>query len=479
MNAETQYLEILRDLVNSGVKQENRTGVDTYKIPPRMIQHDMSEGFPLLTTKRVAWKTMKVELEGFIKGITSKKWFQDRGCHIWDQWANPQKVPYSIDPKVQELMAAEDDLGKIYGYQWRNFNSTKNRIIKIKPKITEYTTNGVNEDVECGVCGVAYLGNPKRDLDQETEKLLYKGWYDMIRRCYSDCSSNFKYYGKLGVKVCDRWLCYEYYRKDVVNLNGWWDKLREPTKYSLDKDYYGSSVYAPDVCIWLSSEDNRLYNSSSLYRVYNEDGEDHFFLNKTHVANFLGFTRKNVQTYLGKDKDYNGYYIEERIYDGNLYRYQLPCDQLKDIIIKLKNNPTDRRMIVNAWNVSDLEEMALVPCHYGFQVMLRGDYLDLMWIQRSVDTMLGLPFNIASYALLLHLLAKEAGLKEGVLSGSLADLHLYENHIDQAKEQLSRTPYELPYIETENFKSIFDWEHDDTLLFDYKCHPAIKAPVAV
>lgn len=290
MNAETQYLEILRDLVNSDAKQENRTGVDTYKIPPRMIQHDMSEGFPLLTTKRVAWKTMKVELEGFIKGITSKKWYEDRSCFIWSDWCNPQKVEYGNDEETKAKMKAEDDLGFIYGYQWRNFTDPN-----------EVTGEGLSGGV----------------------------------------------------------------------------------------------------------------------------------------------------------------------------------DQLASIIYTLKNKPTDRRMICLAWNPLALDYQALPACHVLFRVGVTNGKLDLTWYQRSVDTFLGLSFNLASYALLLHLIAKETGFEEGILTGFLDDLHLYENHIDQAKEQLSREPYELPYIETENFKSIFEWEHDDTLLFDYKCHPSIKAPVAV
>jgi thymidylate synthase len=305
MNAEQQYLQILEDLINSEVKQKNRTGVDTYKVPPRMIQHDMSRGFPLLTTKKVAWKTMKVELEGFIKGITSKKWFQDRGCHIWDEWCNPQKVPYGNNEEAKAKMRAEDDLGPcIYGASWRNFHDPEAFVIKS-------------------------IGN-------------------------------------------------------TIGL-------------------FGDSI--------------------------------------KHVG-------QNI-------------------------------DQLKNIVDTLHNNPEDRRMICLAWNPLGLKHTALPSCHYSWQVLKRGDYLDLVWTQRSCDHFLGIPFNIASYGLLLHILAKEANLKEGVLSGSLADLHLYENHVEQAREQLSRKPYQLPIIKTENFESIFDWEHGDTELIDYKYHPTIKAPVAV
>jgi thymidylate synthase len=156
-------------------------------------------------------------------------------------------------------------------------------------------------------------------------------------------------------------------------------------------------------------------------------------------------------------------------------------DQLKMIIDKLKTNPNDRRMIVNAWNPVALGEMALPPCHYGFQVVVVNQKLSLLWNQRSVDTMLGLPFNIASYGLLLHLLAKESGLWEGKLIGFLGDVHIYENHIAGAKEQLTRDPhmYKLPTLQTNNFSSIFDWKYTDTEVVGYESYPTIKFDIAV
>ena len=138
-------------------------------------------------------------------------------------------------------------------------------------------------------------------------------------------------------------------------------------------------------------------------------------------------------------------------------------------------------MIVMAWNPNRLNEMALPPCHYGFQVTVTGGRLNLLWNQRSVDTMLGLPFNITSYALLLHLLAKETGLAEGKLVGFLADVHIYNNHLDGAKEQLTRDPnkYQLPQIQTKNFTSIFNWQYTDSEILNYQNYPAIKFDIAV
>lgn len=154
-------------------------------------------------------------------------------------------------------------------------------------------------------------------------------------------------------------------------------------------------------------------------------------------------------------------------------------DQLQKVIDMLKTNPDDRRMIVSAWNPLMLDQMALPPCHYLYQVTVVDGKLNLMWNQRSVDTMLGLPFNIASYAILLHLLAKETNFQEGKLVGFLGDVHLFVNHVEGAKEQLTREPKKLPTLETENFKSIFDWSAEDSKIDGYESHDRIKFEIAV
>lgn len=276
------YLGLVQKILDEGSMKFNRTGVNALTISGLEFQHEMSEGFPLLTTKKMANKTIRVELEGFIKGITDKKWFQERGCKIWDEWCNPEKVPYGKDLETRKKMLKEEDLGPIYGFQWRNF--------------------GAN---------------------------------------YSGQHSN----------------------------------------------------------------------------------------------------------YVGKG-----------------------IDQLERVVNTLETNPEDRRMIVSSWNPNDLKKMALPPCHYSWQVNVVDEKLNLIWNQRSVDTMLGLPFNIASYGVLLHLLAKESGFEEGKLIGHLGDVHIYENHLKGAEIQLKREPFNLPKIETENFSNIFDWEHNQTKFVNYKSH---------
>lgn len=285
------YLSIIKNIIEKGEVKENRTGVNTVAIAGAMFEHDMADGFPLLTTKSVPFRLVASELEFFIKGMTDKQWLIKENNHIWDEWCSSDIVPYGNDEETKEKMKQERELGPIYGWQWRNF-------------------------------GAKYI--------------------------------------------------------------------------SYDKEAEGTGI-----------------------------------------------------------------------------------DQLKKLVETLKKNPNDRRMIVSAWNPIDIHRMALPPCHYGFQVTVINGKLNLLWNQRSVDSALGLPFNIASYALLLHLLAKEAGLKEGKLIGFLGDTHIYENHIEGLKEQLKREPYSLPKIQTKDFKSIFDWKYTDTEVIDYKKHPPIKFEIAV
>lgn len=288
-----QYLDIVRKILEEGVQKDDRTGTGTRSITGVQFEHDMRDGFPLLTTKKVPFRLVASELEFFIKGITDKQWLLDRNNHIWDEWASPRKVRYGHDEETKKRMMEERDLGPVYGFQWRHFGAE----------------------------------------------------YD-----------------------------------------------------SFDTDYSGKGV-----------------------------------------------------------------------------------DQLKALVDTIKNNPTDRRMLMMAWNPTMLGDMALPPCHYGIQVTVQGGALNLIWMQRSVDVALGLPFNIASYATLLHLLALETGYEEGRLVGFLGDTHIYSNHEEGLREQLERDPdkYPLPQIRTENFTSIFDWEYLDSKIEGYESYPRIKFPIAV
>ena len=314
---EKQYLKLLKDIIDNGNEKKDRTGTGTISVFGRQIRHDMSKGFPLLTTKKMYWKGIVTELLWFLRGDTNIKYLVDNNCHIWDGDAYKKyflKTKYpggDTLPKV-ELM-----------YHDSSILSQEEFINKIK-----------------------------------TNDEFAKQW------------------GELGPIYGKQW-------------RGW-----------------GRVTF-----------------------------------NDEHRSGFSN-----------------------------------PIDQISNLIEQLKTNPDSRRLMVNAWNVGELDKMTLPPCHYGFQVYTRelsegerykifGEKgyefrmnqwsreeqydkagiptrtISLMWNQRSVDTFLGLPFNIASYGLLLEIIAKEVNMVSDELIGTLGDCHLYKNHIEQAKEQLSEIPW--------------------------------------
>ncbi|WP_159885098.1 thymidylate synthase [Paenibacillus puerhi] len=155
-------------------------------------------------------------------------------------------------------------------------------------------------------------------------------------------------------------------------------------------------------------------------------------------------------------------------------------DQISTVIEQIRRNPDSRRHLVSAWNPAEVEGMALPPCHYAFQFYVADGRLSCMFQMRSVDTFLGLPFNIASYALLTHMVAEQCDLEVGELIWTGGDVHIYSNHLEQVKLQLSREPYPLPKLTmTRKPESIFDYRFEDFVLDGYQSHPVIKAPIAV
>ena len=154
-------------------------------------------------------------------------------------------------------------------------------------------------------------------------------------------------------------------------------------------------------------------------------------------------------------------------------------DQISSVLETLKTNPDSRCMIVSAWNVGELKKMALEPCHAFFQLYVADARLSLHLYQRSADMFLGVPFNIASYSLLTHMFAQQAGLEVGEFIWTGGDCHIYSNHVEQVTEQLSRTPYEFPTLKLNKAPSMFDYTFDDVVVEGYEHHPTIKAPVAV
>jgi thymidylate synthase len=346
-----QYQQLLQDIIDYGVEKKDRTGTGTKSIFGYTIRHNMSEGFPLLTTKKMAWKTMVTELLWFLRGDTNIKYLVDNNCHIWDGDA------------YKNYCKTYPDVEKTFQYEGSN--------IEVRKMTQEEFINEIKTDDE-----------------------FAKTW------------------GELGSIYGKQWRS--------------WEK-------------------------WYIDENQR----------------------------YLTFTKK--------------------------------IDQIANLINDLKTNPDSRRLMVNAWNVGELDQMVLPPCHYGFQVYTRElsleerhdikeqygfdcrklakpsiEQLDaaniptraisLMWNQRSVDTFLGLPFNIASYGLLLMMLADEVNMVPDELIGNLGDTHIYLNHIEQAKEQIGREPMELPTVHVKD--GIFCSSVNDVILENYNSHPSIKAPLS-
>jgi thymidylate synthase len=263
---DTQYEDLLRHVLENGAPKADRTGTGTRSVFGHQMRYRLADGFPLVTTKRVHFRSVALELLWFLRGDGNARWLQERGVSIWDEWAGP-----------------DGDLGPVYGVQWRSW----------------------------------------------------------------------------------------------------------PTP----------------------------------------DGG--------HV------------------------------------------DQIAEVLRTLRTNPDSRRMVVSAWNVADLPRMALAPCHALFQFHVADGRLSCQLYQRSADLFLGVPFNIASYALLTTMVAQQVGLEPGDFVWTGGDCHIYDNHLEQVREQLSRDPYPFPRLELHKAPSLFEYELEDLQLVDYRHHPAIKAPVAV
>ena len=185
---------------------------------------------------------------------------------------------------------------------------------------------------------------------------------------------------------------------------------------------------------------------------------------------------KEFEEQILKDDDFSRLWGDLGFIYGKQWRDWNGNDQIRDLVNNLKNEPNSRRHIVSAWNVQDLIYMKLPPCHYAFQCYVADGKLSLMWQQRSADLFLGVPFNISSYGMLLLLLCKETGYKPGELIGNFGDIHLYKNHIEQAKKQINRKPYALPKLEMLNVD--LDQGEFNFVLENYNFHPAIKAPLS-
>ena len=426
-----QYLDLLNKVLTEGKRKTNRTGIDTISISGAMLEFDMSTGkFPLLTTKKMGLKTIFSELEMFIKGITSKKFLQDRNSHIWDAWCNPQKVPYSTDPEQQKLMEKEDDLGPIYGFNGNYWDAGQDNYIPVERRLITPVPEKYENVWDSAIFAATYAVRERAVAESQWFVKLYgEGIFNRLLDIYEKLL-------RTDTVLPVSWVLVSNFLKDCTKMPGWVGFLRNPDTYVLDNTYYGSNGYSVDTCVWISI-----------------DEQDHYRM------------------------------MDRGNFSNTLQRFPLPINQLQNVINTLQTDPTCRRMVVNYWNPQLMHQMALPPCHYCYEFLSDGESVDLLFNMRSVDCFLGMPFDIAHYAMLLLLICKQVHMKPGKLIGFFADTHIYVNHLDQVKEQLSRTPFESPSVEILNANdpkwTIWDWSYTDFELHDYQCHPAIKAPVAV
>ena len=418
-NIDKQYQALLQDILDNGVEKKDRTGTGTISVFGRQIRHKMSEGFPLLTTKKMPWKSIVTELLWFLQGNTNIKWLVDNGCNIWNgdaykKYSDSQpafadgfsyRIPiaHSKESFIEAIKTDDEfakkwgNLGPIYGKQWRKWNSISDD----------------DFDMRMSTYEVDQIANLIKDLKTNPDSR------------------------RLMVNGCNIW-----------NGDAYKNYLK---KYEQDKTL--GIVY---------------YTEPLSYRPYWQEE----FINKIKTDDEFAKKWGELGPIYGNQwRKWNGV-IKKSISGTKLFSTGFTqIDQIQNLINDLKTNPDSRRLMVNAWNVGELDQMVLPPCHYGFQVYTRElsmeerwkmanltpnmsefDYcnklcdennvpkraISLMWNQRSVDTFLGLPFNIASYGLLLEIIAKEVNMVPEELIGNLGDVHLYSNHVKQAIEQIGR-----------------------------------------
>jgi thymidylate synthase len=587
-NLDKQYQELLQDILNNGVEKETRNG-KTLSVFGRQIRHKMSEGFPLITTKKMYWNGIITELLYFLRGETSIEYLIDNGCNIWNgDLSKHHNVNVNDYKELTKLDLNLYEGGAIYPHQWRNFgsnnynrkritepfktsfltetpnlNSTDNNVGKMYDtldygsyivldsfkqgernetyyKIQFNTTNtiknirkdklgtNVSDPYKPSKNGIACMGDYKKYSHLNIDKLK-NVWNGMISRCYNSSNDNYPYYGGKGVYVENRWLCFEYFLSDVSKIKNWDIKLNNWDEYNLDKDVYGDGfIYSLETCCWLSKSDNTKKSKEKYRYVITNGIEEYSFTNHVDFICKMGINNQgNFASMLRGERNIcDGWSLinKEKITDG--------IDQINELIYTLKTNPDSRRMLVTAWNPSQLHDLCLPACHYGFQVYTRElselerhdikeQYgfdcrklakpsikqlddaniptraISLMWNQRSCDVPLGIPFNIASYGLLLEIIAKIVNMVPDELIGNLGDTHIYQNQIDGCKEQIERSSFELPKLNintefwltksgecgigelSDNTDAIIKgMEITDFQIEGYQSHPTIKMPLS-
>lgn len=526
-----EYLDLVRDVLENGSDRLDRTGIGTKALFGAQLRFDLRNGFPLVTTKKVHFKSVVTELIWFLQADTNTEFLEKNKIDIWREWQDdggelgrvyqaqwldwlpsptkvvkviPRVVPQPpikpMNPVITHLDPTIEIKSSTYGDYYIVPNSQRSASFggRMRPVVTiQFIQTGYKEEIrkDCAddgrvrdpffpkVYGKGFLGQKFNEPMNRETKNLHKVWEAMLQRCYSPAFSQYKDYGARGIYVAEEWLNFSVFCKEVKGLPNWYRKKRNLEAYSLDKDYYGSNCYSSSTCVWLSHRHNTLYTSRSgqPFKVTNiKTGISSTEISAKDAANKYSLDSRYFWKKIDSGKPYKGYMLESIKDSKHLYRYSLPINQMEELIHLLKNNPNSRRQVVIAWNPGELTEMALPPCHMFFQCFVDNGFLDLQMYQRSADMMLGVPFNIASYALLTHMLAQVCGLQPRYFIHTFGDYHIYTNHFDGAREQLKRDPRPLPkLVLNPEIKNIFDFKLEDIKLEDYNPHPKISFEVAV
>ena len=443
-----QYLDLVEDVLTHGIRKTNRTGTATLSVFNREMVFDISNyQIPLLTTKRMHIPSILHELVWYLQGSGSGYYLKGHKIRIWDEWMTP-----------------DFHLNYVYGYQWRRWPHmrTNNAIDLVKiSKVRSEHYPKLLSDPELKIdSSLPYITQAKLLYD----KMVGAGDYHFI---------------------CDRWLSsFTAFLMDIRYLPGFfqWEANGFSKNVVLSSEYFGTKFKTPATCALLPTqmEKDLIKSKGAMYVYVNENSKKHAskFYSLSHMEQEMGWGRLR-RLY---EQTKNRIHIIEPP-DDYLYRPKLFTDQLQIVVDTLKNNPNDRRIIVNSWNVDLLEDMQLPPCHYTFQFWVDDtNRVSCKLTQRSADVGLGVPFNIAQYSILTVLIAKLAGKQPGKFIWSGGDVHIYENHIDGLNEQLNRLEHVHPSPTiniSDDILSLDTITFEDFNIQNYKFHKTIKLPVAV
>lgn len=491
-----QYHDLCKHILENGVVKGDRTGTGTISTFGYQMRFDLSKGFPLITTKDMLtpykegantnFDNIVYELKWFIDGDTNIKYLVDNGCNIWipdayreyrNKGGNLSQKEFGEAIRNNEAFAKEfGNLGPVYGEQIRR----QEFIHKVKIIDSPHQEPKLPNGFEPTVRGVATLGEVLDIRNNDDYDMFYDTWKSMINRCYHEENDNYRYYGGKGVFVDSEWLIFRNFYDDVKKLPNWELKVEYPNEYSLDKDLSGYNFYSKNTTKWLHKNDQSANRGFRPFIALSPTGESQLALNIYPFAEKYGLSGGNIgQCLRGKREQHKGWRFEYADVPIGYKYVKETIDQLKRAIAMIKHNPISRRIIIQTWNNKHIDMMTLPPCHSFVQFYVANGKLSCQLYQRSGDVFLGVPYNIASYALLVRMIAQQTGLEVGDFIHTIGDAHIYLNHVEQVKEQITREPKSLAKLVIKRVpNSIFDYKREDFDIVDYEAHGVLKGKVS-